>query len=342
MFAQRLIFVAHGPFNAIPAMMLIDAAAGLGASAEAHAYATSNITCWGGNGPSSVDWSLSCSDGTTLRGGESYASSSPLTVALHATCTLSMMKAGGTGQDDVAVWEVPGFGQKFVLQSGRSETFAVVIPLQLPPTAPPPVTNMQPRAETNYAVAMRRQLTQVSVSTVAELIAALGMSTVDKIMVAEGRYEFTNGMCSDSALCISGAVTLEAEVAGGVVLDGMGGYRVFKIESGGTAVLIGLNITGGSAVTVCLHLEPVWALLQRPAGTLHVLAFLAQNGAGLYITGGGVANLDGCQVYENVAGNVRACLPPLPGPFFQRPAGLTVHPSLAGLWRERWPNLELR
>ena len=220
-----LICVAHGPFNAIPAMMLIATAAGLGASAEAHAYATSNITCWGGNGPSSVDWSLSCSDGTTLRGGESYASSSPLTVALHATCTLSMINAGGTGQDDVAVWEAPGFGQKFVLRSGRSETFAVVIPLQLPPTAPPPVTNMQPRAETNYAVAMRRQLTQVSVSTVAELIAALGMSTVDKIMVAEGRYEFTNDMCSDSALCISGAVTLEAEVAGGVVLDGMGGRR---------------------------------------------------------------------------------------------------------------------
>ena len=52
-----------------------------------------------------------------------------------------------------------------------------------------------------------------------------------------------------------------------------------------------------------------------------MLAFPAQDGAGLYIMGGGVANLDGCQVYKNVAGNVRARLLPLPGPFLQRPAG---------------------
>ena len=32
-----------------------------------------------------------------------------------------------------------------------------------------------------------------------------------------------------------------------------------------------------------------------------MLAFLAQNGAGLDISDGGVANLDGCQVYDNVA-----------------------------------------
>ena len=45
-----------------------------------------------------------------------------------------------------------------------------------------------------------------------------------------------------------------------------------------------------------------------------MLAFImAQGGAGLYIYDGGVANLDGCQVYENNAGYVRACLSPLPG-----------------------------
>ena len=53
-----------------------------------------------------------------------------------------------------------------------------------------------------------------------------------------------------------------------------------------------------------------------------MLAFLAQYGAGLYLWRGGVANLDGCQVYENVVRYVRACLPPpLPRPFLQRPAG---------------------
>ena len=35
------------------------------------------------------------------------------------------------------------------------------------------------------------------------------------------------------------------------MLNGMGSRRVFKIESGGTAELIGLNITGGYA-SVCL------------------------------------------------------------------------------------------
>ena len=37
-----------------------------------------------------------------------------------------------------------------------------------------------------------------------------------------------------------------------------------------------------------------------PAGTFHVLAFLLQGG-GLGVASDGVANLDGCQVYENVA-----------------------------------------
>ena len=46
-----------------------------------------------------------------------------------------------------------------------------------------------------------------------------------------------------------------------------------------------------------------------------VLAFLSQGGAGLYVTG--VANLNGCQVYDNQA-TVRA---PVPGAFLQRPAG---------------------
>ena len=41
-------------------------------------------------------------------------------------------------------------------------------------------------------------------------------------------------------------------------------------------------------------------MIQRPAGTFHVLAFLLQGG-GLFVSSGGVANLDGCQVYENVA-----------------------------------------
>ena len=54
-----------------------------------------------------------------------------------------------------------------------------------------------------------------------------------------------------------------------------------------------------------------------------MLAFCIQAGGGLRVYTGGVANLDGCNVYSNEA-QVSARLTPLPGPFLQRPAG-TLH-----------------
>ena len=85
----------------------------------------------------------------------------------------------------------------------------------------------------------------------------------------------TNGQASTdgSAICINRAVTIEAQVPGSVVLNAgsvvrrslprgvthnnmndplsshflEGGLRVLEVESGGTARLIGLNITGGYA-----------------------------------------------------------------------------------------------
>ena len=92
-----------------------------------------------------------------------------------------------------------------------------------------------------------RKLNEVSVSSVAELTAAVGNSAVDKILVAAGTYDFTSDMCTGSAICIDRALTIEAQVPGSVVLDAKGGRRVFMIQSGGTAELIGLNITGGYA-----------------------------------------------------------------------------------------------
>ena len=81
-----------------------------------------------------------------------------------------------------------------------------------------------------------------------ELLAALSDSAVDKVVMAQAGspYELTSNMdgCS-SALCIRRAVTIEAEVEGGVVLDGMGARRVITVYSGGTADLVGLNITRG-------------------------------------------------------------------------------------------------
>ena len=106
-----------------------------------------------------------------------------------------------------------------------------------------------------------RHLNEVLVSTVADLTAAVGNSAVDKILVAAGVYSFTTNMCTGSAICIDRAVTIEAQVPGSVVFDGKVfekrafGLRVFYIQPGGTAELIGLNITGGSTSlvqSVCL------------------------------------------------------------------------------------------
>ena len=132
------------------------------------------------------------------------------------------------------------------------------------------------RAPSGPLVLHGRKLSQVSVSTVAELTAAVGDSAVDKILVAAGTYDFTSDMCSGSAVCIDRALTIEAQVPGSVVLDAKGGRRVFNIQSGGTAELIGLNITGGSTSvvqSVCL-LNLLQHFLQRPMEryALHFLA----------------------------------------------------------------------
>ena len=107
-----------------------------------------------------------------------------------------------------------------------------------------------------------RHLNEVSASTVGEFITAVGNSAVDKILLAAGTYEFASNMCSGSAVCIDRALTIEAEVPGAVVLNAMGGRRVFMIrQSVGTVELIGLNITGGYASNVqCLPFEPSCSL----------------------------------------------------------------------------------
>ena len=85
-----------------------------------------------------------------------------------------------------------------------------------------------------------------------DLIAALSDSAVSRIVLTAGTYEFANDMCDDdggAALCIDRTVTIEAEVAGSVVLDAKGARRVMYVS--GKAELIGLNITGGASVWAC-------------------------------------------------------------------------------------------
>jgi hypothetical protein len=116
----------------------------------------------------------------------------------------------------------------------------------------------------------RRHLNEVSASTVGEFTAAIADSSINKILLAAGTYELissghndgSGGMCGmyggPSAVCITRALTIEAEVPGAVVLKAMGWWKVIEIQSGGTGLnveLIGLNITGGSGSwvqSVCL------------------------------------------------------------------------------------------
>ena len=73
-----------------------------------------------------------------------------------------------------------------------------------------------------------------------------------------GTYEFADDMpCpyGGSALCIDRNVTIEAEVAGSVVLDAKGARRVIYVPTAGRAELVGLNVTGGSADNVSASIE---------------------------------------------------------------------------------------
>ena len=127
-----------------------------------------------------------------------------------------------------------------------------------------------------------------------------------------GTYEFADDMCPDeggSALCIDRDVTIEAEVAGSVVLDAQGARRVMHVSTAGRVELIGLNITGGAAVYVSLlcsnrthSIVLTWysAPLERDA-----CSCVWQAGGGLYIEG--TATLTNTNVYANEAKFV--CLP---------------------------------
>ncbi|MEC7724009.1 MAG: hypothetical protein VYD05_00745, partial [Planctomycetota bacterium] len=175
---------------------------------------------------------MSCTDGTSLSGGAPYASSAPVEVELGASCTLDTVDSLGDGRE-VGVWEAPGWGQSFSLSASRSESFVV----QLQPLSPPSrpllltTTTMAPlppappdMLSSGPLVAMQpvrgRQL-QATVGSPADLRQDLD-DGVGHVVLQEGVYDLTSGMtqmCSDGMLCLYYAVTIEAEVAGTVVLN---------------------------------------------------------------------------------------------------------------------------
>ena len=130
-----------------------------------------------------------------------------------------------------------------------------------------------------------------------------------------GTYEFDKSMCSDqgaSALCIDHAVTIEAEVAGSVVLDAKGAGRVIYVSSGGQVELVGLNITGGDTLSekeaggVCAVFEPPLCRLNsvRPRVLTEPHMPVCCQGGGLLVWDGGKADLEDCKMYDNLASDV--------------------------------------
>ena len=118
-------------------------------------------------------------------------------------------------------------------------------------------------------------------------------------MLVAGTYEFAEDMCSDdyqggSALCIDRPVTIEAEVAGSVVLDAKGARRVIYVAAAVRAELVGLNITGGATE----HVSFLTSIYPRVTfGSLHLLPL--QVGGGIRIDGS--ADLTDCNIHDNRA-----------------------------------------
>ena len=166
--------------------------------------------------------------------------------------------------------------------------------LPLPPL-PPPLPSLQPGSE--------------YVRSSSEFVAALEDSSIDRIMVTAGVYEFTDSKCFKamsgidedfigSALCIDRAVTIEAVEAGTVELNAKGQRRVISIRSG-VATLIGLTITGGYS------LEGGGLYVAAGGGAKLEGCVVRKNhattGGGLYVAVGGVANMESCRFDENTA-----------------------------------------
>tara|TARA_B100000795_G_scaffold123370_1_gene91928 strand:- start:761 stop:1279 length:519 start_codon:yes stop_codon:yes gene_type:complete len=133
-----------------------------------------------------------------------------------------------------------------------------------------------------------------------ELVTALNDTAVERIVLLAGTYEFADSMCSDtnlgdSALCINRNVTIEAEVAGSVVLDAKGTRRVITILPGAVVKLVGLNITGGAVVGRKVYIKD---------GILQVWdteSDYSLQGGGLLVEPGGAADLDECNIFDNTA-----------------------------------------
>ena len=111
----------------------------------------------------------------------------------------------------------------------------------------------------------------------------MASSAVTKIVLHAGTYTFRSSMSCGAALCIDRVLTIEALVAGSVVLDAEDVMQAVYVQYSGVAQLIGLNITRGYArATLWPSMPPC--------------------GGGIFVHGlGAQANVQGCNIYNNSA-----------------------------------------
>ena len=154
----------------------------------------------------------------------------------------------------------------------------------------------------------------------AELTAAVGNSAINKIVLAAGTYELGSTMCGNrlytdtqSAICIDRALTIQADVPGAVVLNGMGNRRsVFQIKSGLSRAivnLIGLNITGGRSDGGGVSIRSGVAnfegcnIHENQASGEDENGDIGLGGGGVYVDSDGVANFESCNIHDNSVGS---------------------------------------
>ena len=133
---------------------------------------------------------------------------------------------GSTGPDGVvASGAIEWVSDGEVTGGGWRICFGVAPPLPpLPPLPPPPPPS--PPSPPHSPPSPPLQPGSMYAFSSSDLIAALNDSAVSRIVLVAGIYEFADSMCEDefatlgsSELCIDRDVTIEAEVAGSVVLD---------------------------------------------------------------------------------------------------------------------------
>ena len=123
------------------------------------------------------------------------------------------------------------------------------------PKPPPPPSPPTPPAEPPLPPNSPLPVGSHFVTTPNSLVSALEDSTIDRIVVASGQYDFSNSMScytqtnfAPPALCINRSVIIEADVPGTVIINAQGSptsHRMVLHIRVGFVNITGLNFTGG-------------------------------------------------------------------------------------------------